>query len=120
MHNDNSFMTENFGYLAHEGITLMRHHTYIYCSPTRRAPHPCSRPPAGSARWDSGSGALTLWSRRIVPLRALPRSHHRHPGVPTPTFRTATAAVSPSRTGVPISLNDPRAGVRAATGPDVL
>ena len=119
MHNDNSFMTENFGYLAHEGITLMRHHTYIYCSPTRRAPTTPPLPHAGSARWDSGSGALTLWSRRLVPLRALPRSHHRHPGVPTPTFRAATAAASPSRTGVP-SLNGPRARVLPVTGPDVL
>ena len=30
-----SFMTDNFGALANEGIRLMRHHTYLYCSPTR-------------------------------------------------------------------------------------
>ena len=35
IHNDASFMTENFGSLAQQGITLMRHHTYLYCSPTR-------------------------------------------------------------------------------------
>ena len=35
VHNEMSFMTENFGALANEGIRLMRHHTYLYCSPTR-------------------------------------------------------------------------------------
>jgi len=35
VHNEMSFMTDNFGALANEGIRLMRHHTYLYCSPTR-------------------------------------------------------------------------------------
>ena len=35
VHNEMSFMTENFGALANDGIRLMRHHTYLYCSPTR-------------------------------------------------------------------------------------
>ena len=37
IHNPDSFMTENIGRLAQQGITLMRHHTYFYCSPTRRS-----------------------------------------------------------------------------------
>ena len=37
IHNPDSFMTENIGRLARQGITLMRHHTYFYCSPTRRS-----------------------------------------------------------------------------------
>lgn len=37
IHNPASFMTENFGALAKEGIVLERHHTYKFCSPTRRS-----------------------------------------------------------------------------------
>eukprot|EP01048_Picozoa_sp_COSAG05_P031186 COSAG05_NODE_11252_length_523_cov_0.537736_1_plen_152_part_01 len=37
IHNPNSFMTPNLGALAKAGITLMRHHTYKFCSPTRRS-----------------------------------------------------------------------------------
>jgi|EP01043_Picozoa_sp_COSAG02_P053075 arylsulfatase B len=37
VHNPNSFMTPNLGALAKAGITLMRHHTYKFCSPTRRS-----------------------------------------------------------------------------------
>jgi arylsulfatase B len=37
IHNPDSFMTPNLGALAKDGITLMRHHTYKFCSPTRRS-----------------------------------------------------------------------------------
>jgi arylsulfatase A-like enzyme len=37
LHNNRSFMTSHFGDLANAGITLDRHHTYMYCSPTRRS-----------------------------------------------------------------------------------
>ena len=37
VHNDDMFMTENFGRLAKAGIVLNRHHTYLWCSPTRRS-----------------------------------------------------------------------------------
>lgn len=37
LHNNRSFMTSHFGDLAKAGITLARHHTYMYCSPTRRS-----------------------------------------------------------------------------------
>ena len=37
IHNPNSFMTPNLGALAKAGITLLRHHTYKFCSPTRRS-----------------------------------------------------------------------------------
>ena len=30
-------MTPHLGALAKAGITLERHHTYMYCSPTRRS-----------------------------------------------------------------------------------
>ena len=32
IHNPASFMTPNFGALAKQGITLMRHHTYLVMS----------------------------------------------------------------------------------------
>ena len=47
VHNEDMFMTENFGRLAKAGIVLNRHHTYLWCSPTRRSflcvadPPPC-------------------------------------------------------------------------------
>jgi len=37
VHNEDMFMTENFGRLAKAGIVLNRHHTYLWCSPTRRS-----------------------------------------------------------------------------------
>ena len=37
VHNPDSFMTAQFGELARSGITLTRHHTYLWCSPTRRS-----------------------------------------------------------------------------------
>ena len=36
IHNPASFMTPHFGELSKQGITLMRHHTYKFCSPTVR------------------------------------------------------------------------------------
>ena len=35
--NPNSWMTPTFGSLAKEGVVLERHHTFMYCSPTRRS-----------------------------------------------------------------------------------
>ena len=37
VHNPDAFMTAQFGELARSGITLTRHHTYLWCSPTRRS-----------------------------------------------------------------------------------
>ena len=118
MHNEMSFMTENFGALANEGIRLMRHHTYIYCSPTRRAP--CSRP--------AGSGPLGLGVGRAHSLVAQDRSSPGASPFTSPASRCAHAHLPHSHRRSltvpdrrPISLNDPPAGVlRDATGPDVL
>eukprot|EP00935_MAST-01C_sp_MAST-1C-sp1_P000143 g143.t1 len=35
--NNQSFMTQHFADLAQSGITLQHHHSYMYCSPTRRS-----------------------------------------------------------------------------------
>ena len=37
VHNPDSFMTPNLGELARTGVVLERHHTYLYCSPSRRS-----------------------------------------------------------------------------------
>ena len=67
VHNDDMFMTENFGRLAKAGIVLNRHHTYLWCSPTRRSFLCVPALPAGRQQL----------AARAHPARAQPLRHGR-------------------------------------------